>query len=73
MLPRSVRSAAELLSGSVDRYVFISSQSAYADVSEPGVDETAPLATLTGEQLEEATGLIRQTGPRQITEKCTVG
>jgi len=54
MLPRSVRSAAEVLSDSVDRYVFISSQSAYANVSEPGVDETAPLATLTSEQLDEA-------------------
>src|SRR5829696_9220498 len=30
MLPRHVRSAAETLSGSVDRYIFISSISAYA-------------------------------------------
>ena len=50
----SVRSAAEVLSDSVDHYVFISSQSAYANVSEQGVDETAPLATLTSEQLDEA-------------------
>ena len=53
-LPRSVKAAAELLSGAVDRYVFISSQSAYADVSVPGVVETSPLATLTSEQLAEA-------------------
>ena len=53
-LPRSVTSAAEVLSDSVDRYVFISSLSAYADFSKFGIDETAPLATLTTEQLEKA-------------------
>jgi len=53
-LPRAVRAAAEILSHSVDRYVFISSVSAYADVSVFGIDETAPLATLTSEQLEAA-------------------
>jgi 2'-hydroxyisoflavone reductase len=49
-----VRASAEFLSDSVDRYVFISSLSVYADVSVPGIDETAPLATLTNEQLEKA-------------------
>ena len=53
-LPRSVRAAAEILSGSVDVYVFISSQNAYASVSVPGVDETFPRATLTTEQLDQA-------------------
>lgn len=53
-LPRNVKATAEILSGSVDRYVFISSQSAYADVSEPGVVETAPLRSLTNEQLDRA-------------------
>ena len=53
-LPRSVKAAAEFLFDAVDRYVFISSQSAYADVSVPGVVETSPLATLTSEQLDEA-------------------
>lgn len=53
-LPRTVRASAEALSDSVERYVFISSQSVYADLSAAGVNETAPLATLTGEQLEEA-------------------
>src|ERR1044072_3473055 len=53
-LPRAVRAAAEALSDSVDRYIFISSQNAYADVSVPGVDETFPLATLTDEQLDQA-------------------
>jgi len=53
-LPRAVKEAAEVLADSVERYVFISSQSAYADVSVPGVDETFPLAGLTDEQLDEA-------------------
>jgi 2'-hydroxyisoflavone reductase len=53
-LPRTVRASAEFLSQSVDRYVFISSLSVYADVSRLGIDETAPVATLTSEQLEKA-------------------
>ena len=53
-LPRAVKEAAEVLADSVERYVFISSQSAYADVSVRGVDETFPLAGLTDEQLDEA-------------------
>ncbi|MDT4898961.1 MAG: hypothetical protein QOH25_4038 [Acidobacteriota bacterium] len=53
-LPRTVRASAEILSQSVDHYVFISSLSVYADFSVFGIDETAPLATLTSEQLEKA-------------------
>ena len=53
-LPRTIKASAEILSHSVDEYVFISSISVYADVSVPGVDETASLATLTSEQLEQA-------------------
>ena len=53
-LPRTVKESAEVLSHSVDQYVFISSLSAYADVSGFGVDESAPLAGLTPEQLAEA-------------------
>ena len=63
MLPRAVRSAAEVLSDSVDRYIFISTQNAYADVSTPGVTETAPLATLTSTQLEEAYAIDRSGEP----------
>lgn len=53
-LPRSVKAAAEVLSDAVARYVFVSSVSVYADLSVKGVDETAPLATLTNEQLQQA-------------------
>src|SRR6185503_8295186 len=53
-LPRAVRAAAEVLADSVNRYVFISSQNAYADVSVPDIAEDYPLATLTDEQLNQA-------------------
>ncbi|HYJ86759.1 MAG TPA: NAD-dependent epimerase/dehydratase family protein [Pyrinomonadaceae bacterium] len=56
-LPRTVRASAEVLSALVERYVFISSQSVYADVSVAGVDETAPLAMLTTEQLDQANAI----------------
>ena len=57
MLPRAVKAAAEVLADSVDRYVFISSQNVYADVSVLGVDETFPLRTLTTEQLDRANAI----------------
>ena len=50
-LPRAVRAAAEALAGSVNRYVFVSSQNAYANVSVPDIAEDYPLGTLTDEQL----------------------
>lgn len=53
-LPRTVRASTEILSHSVDHYGFISSLSVYADVSVCGIDETAPIKTLTSEQLEKA-------------------
>lgn len=57
MLPRAVKAAAEVLADSVERYIFISSQNVYADVSAPGVDETFPLRTLTEEQLDRANAI----------------
>lgn len=55
-VPRVVRQSARLLADAVDRYVFISSLSAYAEPSEPGADESAPLATIADETVEEITG-----------------
>src|SRR5437868_12672563 len=46
--PVWVRDAAQILKGNVDRYVFISTISVYADSSKPGTDETAPLAKYNG-------------------------
>src|SRR5467141_3379208 len=46
-LPAWVRDAAQVLKGNVQRYVFISTISVYADTTK-GVDETAPLAKYEG-------------------------
>src|SRR5438034_9844210 len=46
-LPAWVRDAAQILKGNVERYVFISTVSVYANTSK-GVDETAPLAKYDG-------------------------
>ncbi|HKR59982.1 MAG TPA: NAD-dependent epimerase/dehydratase family protein [Pyrinomonadaceae bacterium] len=56
-LPRSVKAAAEALSDAVDRYVFVSSISVFADFSRVGLDETADLKTLTSEQVEQANAI----------------
>jgi 2'-hydroxyisoflavone reductase len=48
MLPQWVHDAAAILKGNVDRYIFISTISVYADTSKPDLDETAPLAKYTG-------------------------
>src|SRR3954451_3173930 len=47
MLPAWVRDAAQILKGNVDRYVFISTISVYAD-TKGGPDENAPLAKYEG-------------------------
>ena len=58
-VPRVVRQSAQLLADTVDRYVFVSSLSAYAEPSAVGATEDAPLARLpegTSEDLEEVNG-----------------
>ncbi len=47
-VPVWVRDVAQVLKGNVDRYVFISTISVYADTSKPGTEESAPLAKYTG-------------------------
>lgn len=54
-VPRLVRASAELLAGSVGRYVFVSSISVFADFSRP-VGEGAPLKTMADESVEAVTG-----------------
>jgi 2'-hydroxyisoflavone reductase len=54
-VPRVVRASAELLEPRVGRYLFVSSISAYADYSRPGIAEDAPLARLE-EETEEYRG-----------------
>jgi len=55
-VPRIVRASAELLAGAVDRYVFVSSLSAYASPMPAGADETAPVARMDDETVEKVTG-----------------
>ncbi len=43
-LPVWVRDVAQILKGNVDRYVFISTTSVYSDNTQPGMDESGPLA-----------------------------
>jgi 2'-hydroxyisoflavone reductase len=52
-VPRIVRMSAELLAPSVQRYVFVSSISAYEETIPPGSDETAPVAKLSDPTTED--------------------
>ena len=52
-VPRVVGASASLLADRVARYVFVSSISVYAKLDRPGLDETAPLATLEHPESEE--------------------
>ncbi len=52
--PRIVRASAKILADAVNHYTFISSLSVYADHSVSGINESAPVATLTSEHLCEA-------------------
>ncbi len=54
-VPRVVGASAQLLAPRVGRYLFVSSISVYADVSQPGVGEEAPVAALE-EETEEWRG-----------------
>jgi 2'-hydroxyisoflavone reductase len=61
-LPAWVRDAAQILKGNVDRYVFISTISVYADTSK-GLDETAPLAKYDGaDPFKETLEAMRASG-----------
>ena len=55
MLPKWVHDAAEILKGNVDRYIFISTISVYADGLKPGSDESASLANYEGKDAMKET------------------
>src|SRR6266567_7573827 len=61
-LPVWVLDAAQVLKGNVDRYVFISSISCYADTSKVGMDESAPLAKYTGPDAMKETNATMRAG-----------
>lgn len=56
-VPGVVRKSAELLADVVEHYTFISSCSVYAKFDLAGTDESAPVSTITPEQLREAEGI----------------
>lgn len=53
--PRQVEATSELLAGRTERYLFVSSISAYAETARPGLDEDAPTAVLDDPTVEEIT------------------
>jgi len=54
--PRLVRASAELLAAAVDHYTFISTISVFADFKTKGMDESAPVATIEDESVEQVAG-----------------
>jgi 2'-hydroxyisoflavone reductase len=68
-VPRVVGQSAGLLADAVDRYVFISSISAYADASKPGTDEDDRLV-IPEISMEEITG--ESYGPLKVACEQTV-
>jgi 2'-hydroxyisoflavone reductase len=54
--PRLVRASAELLADSVERYTFISSISVFAEFGTAGMDESAPVARIADDSVEQITG-----------------
>jgi 2'-hydroxyisoflavone reductase len=55
-VPRWVKKAAAVLGPGVGHYIYISSISAYADLSKPGTDESAPVATIEDPTTEKIDG-----------------
>lgn len=53
--PAQVKATAELLKDRVQHYIFVSSISAYADLTTPGIDEDYKLATLTDPEAKTIT------------------
>lgn len=55
-VPRHVKASAELLKDKVQRYIFISSISAYADLTKPNIGEDYATARLDDPSVEQVTG-----------------
>lgn len=61
-LPAWARDAAQLLAGNVDRYIFISTISVYADLSKPPVEEDALLPYDAADPYAESMDSLRASG-----------
>jgi 2'-hydroxyisoflavone reductase len=75
-VPRHVRDSAGLLAGAVEHYTFTSTIGVYADFGRVGIDETAPVATVSDENLEDLTA--ESYGPlkalcEKAVEECLPG
>jgi 2'-hydroxyisoflavone reductase len=55
-VPRWVKKAAAVLGPNIGHYIYVSSISAYADLSRPGTDEAAPLAAIDDPTTEKIDG-----------------
>jgi 2'-hydroxyisoflavone reductase len=53
--PRVVKASAQMFADAAERYVFVSSLSAYSDDRTPGQDESGPLGTIDDPTIEEIT------------------
>lgn len=79
-VPRVVDLTAQLLKGQVQHYIFVSSISAYADFSTPGIDEDSKLAVLEDPKVEKIDAatygglkvLCEQTVQRTYGQRSTV-
>ena len=69
-IPRHVRASVQLLGGAVDHYTFTSTIGVYADFGSVGIDETAPVATMADEKIEDLTA--ESYGPLKALSEKTV-
>jgi 2'-hydroxyisoflavone reductase len=70
-IPRTVRDSTQLLKGSVNRYLFISTGDVYASFSTPGLDENGPLDKtegITGEDASKHYGAFKVLCERAVEE-----
>jgi 2'-hydroxyisoflavone reductase len=68
--PRVVRTSAERLADRLEHYTFISSGSVYADVSRPGVDESAAVHELPEDEPEELASPEAYGGFKALAEQA---
>lgn len=68
-LPRIVRASAQCLAGRVNRYAFVSSVSVYADMTVPGLSESAacaPLGDAASEDIARDYGALKAACEREV-------
>jgi 2'-hydroxyisoflavone reductase len=78
--PKQVKLSTDILRGRVGHYIFVSSISAYADLTPPGIDEDYALATLadpSAEQLTDSTygglkALCERTVEQAFGKDCAI-